>query len=385
MDFDVRKIKLLSTPEERARKEAQENHLDAQYGNPVRELQTMYNATRTGKWAFQAITLLSTAAFIFRVTFSHAAEILGIVAATAICGTVAVFASWAVEKMLEGNHVPFWRKLFITKRVDVVLLFLAIFFSAIVVGGAYSGMQVIGEGQGSAPVIESTTTLAEKTQESYDKKDAEIRKIQSCQLKGGYCWKGNLTEKGHARIAALEAEKSALLETMKSTNAITSEKNAIVTGQHLSKIERAQGYLGMLALGSEFIKFIIFIFWGYRSLELARWQRKSNISPTLPEPEEDIEDETYDTHDLGNSYPPSAGGANQTTDPMMGAHAETYRKGIGFRRVLETRFREHYASGRHNLDALRSQWASNERRTQKAAEELGQEHIMLSYPKNTRI
>lgn len=381
MEINVKKIKFLATPEERARRDERQHALDAQYGNPIHELQGMYSATRWGKWAFQAITLISTAAFIFRVSFSHAAEFLGHTLATAICGTISVLAAYSVERMLEGNQVPFWKKLFVTKRFDVVLFLLAFFFSAIVIGGAYSGMMVVAD-NGNAPTLTETTSLHGSMQKSLDAKDNEIRKIQSCQIKGGYCWKGNLTEKGHARIAALQAEKEALLASMQSTNAVTSSVNTSKVETHQEKTAKAQHYLGMLALGSEAIKFIIFIFWGYRSLEISRFQRKGTYMTEDEDDDEIIEDETYDMYqeeEVGNSLPPTAGGANQI-DPVYQANLKEHTSAMNYRRVLATRFSEHKRIGKHDIETLKGQWNRNEDRIARISAQLKQAYIRLPFP-----
>jgi low affinity Fe/Cu permease len=386
MDFDLKKAKFFSTKEENARQQAAQHKLDAMYGNPVYELNLMYRATTLGKYAFQSVTFLSTAAFLFRVTFSHVAELIGDVAAFAICGTVSVLASIAIEKMLEGNHVPFWKKFFLTWKADIVLGLMAIVFTGVVVAGAFSGMMVVGEGQDNSPAAESTTDIHRKTQEQIDNASNEISRIQNCQQKGGFCLNGKITAKGTARIDALTAEKAALLQSLNSTTSLVGTVNLEKKTAYEAKLEKAQKYLGRIAIGSELIKIMCFVFWGYRSREMALYKRKNaaNFPDDDEDEEEIVEDETYDTwnqeEEMGNALPPvAAGGTSQMADPVYRANLEEYTRGIGYRRTLATRVKEANKNG-SSVVGLKSLWKSNEERIEKSSIQLNQTYIRLPFP-----
>lgn len=300
MNFDLTKIKLFASKEERAARAHKDFLEDTKYGDPKQELSGLYTASKSLLIFASIVTGISTAYFVFTVLSSKVSELTSgnqalYVASMILLALVAIGLSYFTEKALRGVWKPFWKEAFISKgkSVDGVLLIGGIFFSAIIISMAIVGIFIVADSE--APVVhESAVATNEATNKLIAAKDVEIAKIQACKVKGGYCYQKNLTPKGVARIEALQAEKAQLLANGSKTLDITSANNGIKTLTRAEKVSKAQRYLGGLTIGMEILKFLIFIFWGHRSNKLNSWanggrqQQGGGQRQVIDDDEEDV-------------------------------------------------------------------------------------------------
>jgi hypothetical protein len=265
--FNLKNIKIFSTTEEKESQELEQMHRDADFSNPHSELAMMHNATKWGVNFFAAVTLLSTAALIYRVTYPHMVELLGTSIATISMLCLAFGCAFAIEKMLRGNWEPFFKKAFIKGEIDVVLGSLGVVFTSIILYGALTGMEIISEEGKKDPQIESISASASAISATIEANKSEIATLSAGKGKGVYAWQGKPN-------------------SMTSLSKTTEAANAAKIETFTTKQAKAVKYLSILAIGAEILKMIIFIFWGYRSMQLNAFIPQPSTPPgTLPQPQ----------------------------------------------------------------------------------------------------
>jgi cell division protein FtsB len=285
MDLNLKDIRFFSSEDEKRQIEENQLSKDSDFGNPHSELAMMHNATKWGIYFFASITLLSTAALIYRVTFPHLAEITGTAVATVAVLFMAFGAAIAIEVMLRGNWEPFMKKLFVTSKLDVVLGGLSVLFTGIILYGAITGMEVIADTDKNQPQLESVAKSGESTNAMIASNKQEIDLLRNGKGKGVYAWKGKPTPQANKRIAELEAQNTQALTALGALSKTTEATNAAKITTFNDKAAKAVHYLSMLAIGAEILKIIIFVFWGYRSWQLNQFYGSTVSAPTpLPQP-----------------------------------------------------------------------------------------------------
>jgi hypothetical protein len=383
MNIDLKNIKFFSTEEEREKREMQQISQDADYANPHSELAMMHNATQWGIYFFACITLLSTSALIYRVTYPHLAELVPANVAAISMLFVSFGASFAIEKMLRGNWEPFFKKLFVKGELDIVLLGLGAVFTAIILYGAITGMEIISEVGKSDPQIESITASAASINATIETNKKDIALLAAGKGKGIYTWQDKPTPHARKRIQELEAQNTAAFNSLSSLSKTTEAANAAKIETFTTKQAKAVHYLSILAIGAEILKFIIFIFWGYRSMQLNAFVPK----PSKPAQEKPIPEkpkyEDKDQEDLAQirkKYSPPMSPTPSTSKKQSDDPAATaYKNALNYRGVLVSRFREIHSAGgskmADKLTNLETLWNDNEDRLMEACDVLG-----LGYP-----
>jgi cell division protein FtsB len=393
MDFNVKNIKLFATEEERRAIEQKQLELDSDFGNPENELAVMYRGTKWGIHFFAAITLLSTMALIYRVTCPHLIELIGVILANIISLGIAFGAALAVEVMLRGNWEPFCKKIFVTGRLDVVLGGMGILFTGIILYGAITGMEIIAETNQVQPEIESVAKSSESINSTINANKKEIEELRNGKGKGIYAWKGKPTPQANKRIKELESQNTQALGAITSLSTATEKANATKVELFSDKAKKAVHYLSILALGAEIIKLIIFIFWGYRSMQLKSYrtggvqenektveqpkkiEKTAEFAAPTPAPiavEKPVKNET--------PPPPSGGAGMGNGKATSNSDVAEHRKAMNYRSTLKTRFKKCYTEDAFDLDALIEQWETNEMRIERICGKMNMPYTYCEVP-----
>ena len=256
-NLNLKDIKLFSSTEEKKAAEARQMQYDADFSDPHKELSTMHDATKWGIYFFSAVTLLSTAALLYRVTYPHMAELVGTSAATVSMLVLAFGVALAIEIMLRGNWEPFFKKLFIKAELDIVLLGLGVVFTGIILYGAITGMEIISEVGKTDPQLESVTSSTASTNTTIEKNKKEIELLMAGKGKGVYAWQGKPTPHAKKRVAELESQNTAALNALTALSTTTEKMNAAKIETFTDKQAKAVHYLSLLAIGAEILKLIV--------------------------------------------------------------------------------------------------------------------------------
>lgn len=397
MDFNVKNIKLFATEEERKAIEQKQLELDSDFGNPENELAVMYRGTKWGIHFFAAITLLSTMALIYRVTCPHLIELIGVILANIISLGIAFGAALAVEVMLRGNWEPFCKKIFVTGRLDIVLGGMGILFTGIILYGAITGMEIIAETNQGQPEIESVAKSSESINSTISANKKEIEELRNGKGKGVYSWNHKPTPQANKRIKELEAQNTQALGAITSLSTATEKANATKIELFSNKAKKAVHYLSILALGAEIIKLIIFIFWGYRSMQLKSYrtggvqeeekqvEQPQKVAKPVENPAPIVNEKPIETErpvqKVTPPPPPPSGGAGMGNEKATFDEKDIaeHRKGLNHRATLKSRFKAYYEEDK-DIDSLCEQWAWNENRIERACAKLGVKFTYLEIP-----
>lgn len=371
---------VFSSPGEReamARQKEQEEIAHSDYGDPARELKEMFEVSQKAKLAFQAITLVSTAALLYRVLISHSVDILGETVGSVVCGFIVILAAYFIEKMIEYSHKPFWKKIFTQGQFSVIMFFIAAVFTSTVIFFAYKGTQVMAEDSFVEAQTESVVSMQLSTNERLAEINKEVAKIQNCEIKG-YCWRTNLTKEGRARLSELSAEKRDLSASLLAATNATTASNMEKVENSKNKLSKYQKYLSIVAMGAEVLKICIFIFWGHRDGEITEWRRTKGLIGGSPVYEiEDFEDE--DEYEAEPTQPHPSPIRNRDvgykTDAKVQDYQKLYDNAIQYRDVFTTRTRNN-----HNFQNPRRSWEENEKKLKLACIELGLNYSYQTMP-----
>lgn len=433
--FNLKNVKLFSTEQEKEDMEKKQHEKDSSFGDPKSELAVMHNASRWGIHFIACVTLLSTMAFIYRVTFPHVTDLIGETAAAISMLTLSFGIALAIEIMLRGNWEPFFKKLFVKAEVDMVLLFLGILFTGVVVAGAFTGMEIISDEGAKAPEIESISASSASMSSMIETNKAEIATLNAGKGKGVYAYQGKPTPHAKNRVKELEAQNTAAFNSITSLSNTTEKANAAKIETFTAKQAKAVRFLSRLAIGCEILKFVIFIFWGYRSYELKNFDPKPStpqqpVSP--PTPQKPITPKMDTANDLqihsiakiaiqnlqnrlktateqndnasknaalqglqtytGMGYDINSGeyiGIKTTPllqTPQAGAKTDNSAKDVwkvktNNRRSYKKKFQEHFTNGRFKYEVLVKAWEANEDALFEACTELGFQYEEIEMPK----
>lgn len=378
--FNLKNIKLFSTEQEKAELEQKEHDKDSDFGNPKSELATMYNASRWGIHFIACVTLLSTMAFVYRVTFPHVTELIGETAAAISMLVLAFGLALAIEIMLRGNWEPFFKKLFVKAEVDLVLLFLGALFTTVVIAGALTGMEIISDEGAKAPEIESISATSASMSGIIETNKAEIATLSAGKGKGVYAWQGKPTPHAKNRIKELETQNTAAFSSITSLSTTTEKANAAKIETFTAKQAKAVRFLSRLAIGCEILKFVIFIFWGYRSYELKNYDPK----PTTPQKPVATPIPVAPVKSIATPLPVVT--AAPVVSPISGAKSDNAAKQVwrvktNNRGPYKDKFKQHFLYGKFDYDKLVKYWQDNEDALFEACMEMGFEYTEMPAPK----
>lgn len=381
----LKDIKLFSSEEEKKAAEARQIQHDADFVDPHKELATMHDATKWGIYFFSAVTLLSTAALLYRVTFPHMAELVGTSAATISMLVLSFGVALAIEIMLRGNWEPFCKKLFVKGELDLVLGSLGVVFTGIILYGAITGMEIISDAGKTDPQLESVTASAASTNSTIEANKNEIALLMAGKGKGVYAWQGKPTPHAKKRVAELEAQNTAALNALTALSSTTEKMNAAKIETFSDKQAKAVHYLSLLAIGAEILKLIVFVFWGYRSMQLNAFTPKpstpANPTTPLPQPEKpknNIDPDIEAVQRIRKTFPVPISTPQSSGAKTDNAAVDAYKKGLNHRAVLTTRFKD-YRVAKKDTTNLEEQWEINEDRIWEACKELGLEYPEPKY------
>lgn len=307
MDINIKNMKLFSTAEEKEAARIEQLRKDAMYGKPENELTALYTVARVGTPVFHIVTAASTAAFVYRVLFSHLAELGGEWLGAALALLIAIPLALAIEWVIAATWKPAAKKLLTLGKLDVWLFTLAIIFTCITFIAALSGVSISAENAAGELQQESITAVATQHNDRMAAIDKEITALQAGKVKG-YSWKGKPTDKAIARIDALQREKETAAAALTTTAATTKSANDTRAAGYDQKIKKAQSYLARLAILCEIMKLIMYFVLGYYSRELMRWYSGETKVKGVAITQEDDED-TAPTPPLPHRRSGYSGGA----------------------------------------------------------------------------
>jgi hypothetical protein len=179
------------------------------------------------------------------------------------------------------------------------------------------------------------------------------------------------------RIESLESEKESIRQSLNTVSTTTAATNQIKVSTSEEKVKNAQKYLGQLALASEAIKIIMFIFLGYRCLQMNKHEQEQEQEQGKAAKKPVITSNYHEKEEESIVSSPRVG----KDEAIHREGAGMYRLAVAARSTYKNRFKAYFSGAKgHTYESIVKSWVKNEARYAEACDLSGEKYVYEPMP-----